>query len=552
MRLFRFFHRLVLASLLLVSVFFVVSTIILLLSAPQESVSQLHSLIQTTKPATPTLPLDLVSSHDTLTLVHGEIQYATPSASLLSLVNANSRWFAPLSRPKPHFVWNEAEVKHFLQAVAVLENKPASPAAVILKPGKKTTFEVFPGKQGLEVDTAANYSLILHTASATASLNLITHPTGQVLTSTEVATLSAKVKKLITTPLTFTAADKTITLTTADAVGLLTPDGIAPDRAREVVANWAKNFDSPAVEPELKLDGTKVISFIPPQNGQALEQTKAMTTLTNSVQAVLDGSALPDNNLATIPSSPKTPLSATNTLGINELIGHGDSEFHHSIPGRVHNVGLTTQRINAHIVMPGESFSFAQTLGEVSARTGFQPAYVIMQGQTVLGDGGGVCQVSSTMFRTILNAGLPILERKGHSYRVGYYEQNSKPGFDATVYSPHPDLVFKNDTTHAILIYAQADLKNLSMYIDFYGTKDGRLAEIKDYSQWDASPAPATVYQDDPTLPVGTLKQIDFAAGGLKTKFTYHVTYTDGTIKDTTYATTYIPWRAVYLRGTKQ
>src|SRR5690606_10285855 len=149
---------------------------------------------------------------------------------------------------------------------------------------------------------------------------------------------------------------------------------------------------------------------------------------------------------------------------------------------------------------------------DVSAETGFQPAYVIKNGQTVLGDGGGVCQVSTTVFRAVLDAGLKVTRRLPHSYRVSYYELNSKPGVDATVYSGNIDLRFINDTDHAILIHAEADSKNLYMKVELYGTSDGRTTEIVDHVTWDYRPAPAAVYIPDPTLPAGQTKQVDWAA----------------------------------------
>ena len=85
---------------------------------------------------------------------------------------------------------------------------------------------------------------------------------------------------------------------------------------------------------------------------------------------------------------------------------------------------------------------------------------------------------SQPPFRAALNAGLPILERTAHAYRVGYYEQSSPPGLDATVYSPTVDLKFKNDTFNHILIQTRVDNKKMMLTFEIYGTKDGRIATI--------------------------------------------------------------------------
>src|SRR6185369_9618298 len=119
------------------------------------------------------------------------------------------------------------------------------------------------------------------------------------------------------------------------------------------------------------------------------------------------------------------------------------------------------------------------------------------------GDGGGVCQVSTTLFRAALNAGLPIVERHAHAYRVGYYEEDSPPGFDATVYVPSVDLKFKNDTDHYLLIQTVIDPQELRLTFNLYGTKDDRKVTVTTPVVTNFRPAPADLYQDDPTLPKG-------------------------------------------------
>ena len=242
-------------------------------------------------------------------------------------------------------------------------------------------------------------------------------------------------------------------------------------------------------------------------------------------------------------------LSSLNSLGINERIGFAESFFYHSIPNRVHNVELTARRVNLTLIPPGGEFSYNKTVGDVSSANGWLQAHIIKQGRTVLGDGGGLCQGSTTLFRAALNAGLPIVERRGHSYRVGYYEQNSPAGIDATVFAPSVDFRFKNDTPATILITMTVDPKNYYMLIEFWGTSDGRKAEISDITLFNVTPALPTIYQDDPTLPPGTLKQVDFAAGGAKTSFHYVVTRNGEKLQDQVFKTTYQPWAAVYLRG---
>jgi len=154
-------------------------------------------------------------------------------------------------------------------------------------------------------------------------------------------------------------------------------------------------------------------------------------------------------------------------------------------------------------------------------------------------------------FRSALDAGLTIIERHAHDYRVHYYEEGGyNPGLDATVFAPSYDLKFKNDTPGYILIQTESDINNLKLSFDLYGTSDGRQALISDQKVWDVTAPPPDLYQDDPTLPKGTVKQVDFAAWGTKASFHYNVTRNGETLEDTDFLSDFRPWQAIYLRGT--
>ena len=290
----------------------------------------------------------------------------------------------------------------------------------------------------------------------------------------------------------------------------------------------------------------RVTAFKPSQEGRKLNAD-------NTYQLIADALENGAQRNITLPVDivkPKIQTSDVNSLGIKELIGRGISNFAGSIPNRIYNVNLTASKINGVLIPPGQVFSFNQTVGDITAATGFKQAYVIKEGRTVLDDGGGVCQDSTTLFRAVLNAGLPVIKRTAHAYRVGYYEQGFPPGLDATVFYPSVDFQFKNDTPAHILI--QAYTVGVTLYVDLYGTDDGRVATLTQPVITNQTPPPQELRQDDPTLPKGIVKQVDFSAWGANVSFTRTVTRNGEVLTKETWRSSYKPWQAVYLIGTKE
>lgn len=298
----------------------------------------------------------------------------------------------------------------------------------------------------------------------------------------------------------------------------------------------------------------RVSAFKLSQNGQAVDKEQLIRNFEDKAAEVFRSPNI-KKIIFTIPLKkiePKVSTEDANNLGVTELIASGTSLFQGSIPNRIYNITLASSRMNGSLIKPGEEFSFNKTIGDISSFTGYKQAYVIQNGRTVLGDGGGVCQVSTTLFRAILNAGLPITERHPHAYRVGYYEQDSSPGLDASVYTPTLDLKFKNDTKNHILIQTEIDQNTQRLTFNLYGTKDGRTVTIEKPIILSQSPAPAPLYQDDPTLPKGEIRQIDFAAAGANVVFSREVQKDGKVIISEKFASNFRPWQAIYLRGTKE
>src|SRR3989344_778584 len=324
------------------------------------------------------------------------------------------------------------------------------------------------------------------------------------------------------------------------------------DIVSQTIDELASRIDIPVEEALFQFEKGRVTAFRASKEGRAVQKEESLARFEEAVKAL---PRAPTNyiviNLPVYTIKPTATTDKVNTFGIKELIGRGYSEFTGSIPGRVHNIALAASRLNGILIPPGETFSFNGAVGDISAATGYQSAYIIKEGRTVLGDGGGVCQVSTTLFRAALAAGLPIVERHAHAYRVKYYElAGFKPGLDATVFSPTVDFKFKNDTLAHILIQTKTDTKNQTLTFELYGTHDGRSSEINNHKVWAATSPPPPLYQDDPTLKTGETKQVDWAAWGAKASFDYRVTRGNEVLQDTTFVSNFRAWQAVYLKGT--
>lgn len=326
------------------------------------------------------------------------------------------------------------------------------------------------------------------------------------------------------------------------------------DRLNKLLSPIQKQIDVKPVEAQFNFDNGKVKAFKLSSDGKTVDVDELKLNIIKSFSST-NTTPVAQKITVEIPikiTKPKVTTEEINDMGIKELIGQGTSLFYHSIPNRIYNLTLASSKLNGVLIAPGETFSTVKAIGDISAATGYKQAYVISSGKTVLGDGGGVCQVSTTLFRAALNAGLPIVERNPHAYRVGYYEEDSGPGIDAAIYYPSVDLKFKNDTGHHILIQTQVDPDTMQLTFSLYGTSDNRQAVINQPVILSQSPAPEALYQDDPTLPKGEIKQVDFAAAGANVYFTRTVTKDGKQIISDKFVSNYRPWQAIYLRGTKE
>jgi vancomycin resistance protein YoaR len=253
----------------------------------------------------------------------------------------------------------------------------------------------------------------------------------------------------------------------------------SPAKVYEWVTALESKTNSEPASPRLVITNNHATEFTPPNIGKRLDALattiEVLTSLSNNKQV---GTAVIHE------IKPEVALSSTNNLGINELIGRGTSNFKGSPKNRRHNISVGVEKLKGMIVAPGEEFSFNENICPVDKSTGYLPELVIKSNDTVPEYGGGLCQVSSTVFRAAMDAGLEIVQRKNHSYAVQYYAVPWGHGADATTYCGGVDFKFKNDTAGHVLIWPYFD-GNDGLVFDFYGTNDGRAVVLEKPTQYD-------------------------------------------------------------------
>ncbi|MBL8103648.1 MAG: VanW family protein, partial [Anaerolineales bacterium] len=243
-------------------------------------------------------------------------------------------------------------------------------------------------------------------------------------------------------------------------------------------------------------------------------------------------------------------------LGITQLIAEQTTYFYGSSAARIQNIVAAAERYHGLLVAPGETFSMGNELGDVSLENGFAEALIIYGGRTIKGVGGGVCQVSTTLFRTVFFAGFPVVERYSHAYRVSYYEMNASgsidtkfAGLDATVYFPLVDFKFQNDTPYWLLMETYVNQSARTITWKIYSTSDGRSVTWETTGPSNVVPPPPPLFEENPEFKVNQISQVDYAAQGADVTVDRTV-WRNGQIYFTDrFNTHYEPWQAVCQYG---
>ena len=324
------------------------------------------------------------------------------------------------------------------------------------------------------------------------------------------------------------------------------------DTLHQMLADIQPRVDRLAANAHFHFDDAsgQLVAISASQTGRTLD-------VAASVKAINDAVLRGEHTIPLVINETQPAVADTATaqqLGIAGLLPNGveTSYFYGSHEERIQNIATAAARFDGVLVAPGETFSMGDTLGDVSLDNGFTEALIIYGGQTIKGVGGGVCQVSTTLFRTVFNTGFPVVERIPHAYRVSYYEETSSggidpslAGLDATVYFPLVDFKFKNNSPYWILMETNVDVGSRSLTWKFYSTFDGRTVKWTTTGPQNIVPAPAALFKPNPDLNPGQMTQTDYAANGADVTVDRTVTKDGAVYFQDEFQTHYEAWQAV-------
>ncbi len=408
---------------------------------------------------------------------------------------------------------------------------------------------VVPERAGSELDRAAASSAIVASLASLergAPVALATVRVTPATTSAELAQAQRAFRVATSAPVTLQVAGRTETLSRsrlAELVRLpsggatgLQLSGRATDRLLAAVARDVDRKPADATF-EVVSGGIRVL---PAKPGRELDVGASRRALERAVLSETDRRA----TLAVATAESERSTAEAQAMGITGVVGSYTTTYG-GTPGRVHNVQLVADLIDGALVAPGARFSFNETTGERNEAKGFEEAPVIINGELQTGIGGGVCQVSTTLFNAVFEAGLSIESRTNHALYISHYPL----GRDATVNFPDIDLAFRNDTDRWLLVRTFVGAGSLT--VNVYGTPQNRRVETETAPLEVEGKVPWKRIDDD-TMFKGEKVVEQYGAPPRSTSVTRRVYAADGTLMyDTTWSSYYVGEPTVVRLGTK-
>lgn len=484
--------------------------------------------------------------------------------SLLNILASRLSSFMTINQTFPSFIYDEKATVAFLQQIASQINQPIREAGISLE---GTNVIVNQGQPGYQLDYGASLQSI---ATQLQKMESGTVPLTVLQAVPEILDASMQgqqAQSILAQPFTLIVpnASETVQILPESLAQMLIFEkasisngtqyqvGINQPLMRAYLTSIAGNVNtSPENARFIFNDETRQLDLMTPATiGRTLNLEGSVTAINDALHT--------GNTSATLVFDTTNPAVMDTTkgseLGITQLIEAQTSYFRGSTADRVQNIKTAAARFHGLLIAPGETVSMSDILGDISLDNGYAEAMIILGDQTIKGVGGGVCQVSTTLFRTVFFSGLQILERHSHAYRVGYYEQTPSghnqnlAGMDASVFVPIVDFKFKNDSPYWLLMETYVSPSNYSLTWKFYSTEDGRTVNYTSSGLTNIVKSPDPVYRLNPDLPSGTKKQVDWAVDGANVTIIRTVTRDGQILYNDKIFTHYQAWGDVYEYG---
>ena len=340
------------------------------------------------------------------------------------------------------------------------------------------------------------------------------------------------------------------------AIMLAPADDLTLTLADEPLTAWIDAFvqdiNQTPRDARLTIENGRVVDFVESIEGRTVDTEQLKQDLLTMVAITQEAPMGPITLVVDI-VPPATSTSDVNDLGIDEVLGVGTSSYRGSPTNRRANIQNGVDLLNGILIAPGETFSLLKALSPFTYENGYLQELVIKGDKIEPEIGGGLCQIGTTTFRTTMNSGLSVLERRNHSLTVSYYNDpsNGNPGTDATIYDPAPDYKFLNDTEHYILFQAENLTETQELRFTFWGTNDGRKGTYTPpvVSRW--IPVGETQYIETLDLEPG-VEQCQGSHIGADASFTYTVVSSTGEIAETLFESHYRPLPTICLVGVEE
>jgi vancomycin resistance protein YoaR len=439
----------------------------------------------------------------------------------------------------------EAALDYELDRFARAVRRPRREASLRLR---GLTPVVVPARRGRRLDRAAAADLVVHALAGLTRrpVALPVQVDAPRVAAADLAAAKAKVETALSSPVRLQLGPTRWRVPRWRLAQLLSlpRDGrlelaIGGSAANRWLATLAQTINRPARDADFAVTTTG-IRIVPARSGLSLDAAA-------TARALLVAALSPTRRVAQVAvqrSAPKRSTAQARRMGITGLVSTYET-FYGGDPNRIHNVQLVAHLVDRHLIAPGREFSFNRATGERTAAKGFREAPVIINGELKTGLGGGVCQVSTTVFNTAYEAGLPITARTNHALYISHYPQ----GRDATVDYPSVDLRFVNDTGHWLLL--RTFVGPSSLVVSLYGAPAHRRV-VTETAPLEARGNPPVQRVPDPSLAAGE-KVIDSSGAPARTTSVRRRVYdaSGKLIADNTWYSSYRAEPAVVRVGTK-